>query len=53
MFLTVEVRDLKDEKVDLTATSLKFTANAEGVNYSFEINLFAEVVVEVCIENNI
>ncbi|CAD8045847.1 unnamed protein product [Paramecium sonneborni] len=46
VFLTVEVRDLKDEKVDLTSSSLKFSANAEGVNYVFEINFFSEVVVE-------
>ncbi|CAD8157029.1 unnamed protein product [Paramecium octaurelia] len=46
IFLTVEVRDLKDEKVELTSTSLKFSANAEGVNYAFEINFFAEVIVE-------
>ncbi|CAD8076794.1 unnamed protein product [Paramecium sonneborni] len=46
VFLTVETRDLKDEKVDLTSNSLKFSANAEGINYAFEINFFAEVVVE-------
>ncbi|CAD8097741.1 unnamed protein product [Paramecium sonneborni] len=46
IFLTVEVRDLKEEKVELTTTSLKFSASAEGVNYAFEINLFAEVIVE-------
>ncbi|CAK60448.1 unnamed protein product (macronuclear) [Paramecium tetraurelia] len=46
VFLTVEVRDLKDEKVELTTSSLKFSASAEGVNYVFEINFFADVVVE-------
>ena len=45
--MTVEARDLKDEKVELTTSSLKFSANAEGVNYTFEINFFGEVVVEV------
>ena len=43
------MRDLKDEKVELTSNSLKFSANAEGVNYVFEINFFSEVVVEVLI----
>lgn len=42
---------MKDEKVDLTSTSLKFSANSEGVNYTFEINFFAEVVVEVIFNN--
>ncbi|CAD8085250.1 unnamed protein product [Paramecium primaurelia] len=46
IFLTVEARDLKDEKVELTSTSLKFSANAEGVNYAFEINFYAEIIVE-------
>ncbi|CAK83304.1 unnamed protein product (macronuclear) [Paramecium tetraurelia] len=46
VFLTVEVRDLKGEKVELTSNSLKFSATAEGVNYVFEINFFGEVVVE-------
>lgn len=42
VFLTIKVPDLTDEKVELTATNLKFS----GGQYAFDLAFFASVVPE-------
>jgi len=43
----VEIRDIKNEKVDLKATSLKFSGASDSHSYEFELELFDEIFVEV------
>lgn len=47
VFLTIEVRDIKGEKVDLQPESLKFSGVSDGQTYEFNLNFFDEVSVEV------
>ena len=46
LFLTVQVRDAKNEKIDLKAGQLDVHAEADGVTYAFSIELYREVVPE-------
>ena len=38
--------DIADEKIDLTATHLKFAGNSGEKKYAFEVEFFGEVVTE-------
>jgi hypothetical protein len=49
LFLTVDLRDIKNEKVDLKPDSLKFYGESDNIKYEFEITLFEEIIVEVFI----
>jgi len=42
----VELRDISDEKIDLTNTSLSFEGTSDKKKYQFKIDLFSEVDVE-------
>ena len=44
LFLEVQIRDAKNEKIDLHPTSLGIVGESEGVNYSVTLDLFGEVV---------
>ncbi|KXN70640.1 HSP20-like chaperone [Conidiobolus coronatus NRRL 28638] len=47
IYLTIELSDIKDEKFDLTATSLKFSGTSEEKPYEFEIEFFNEIDPEL------
>lgn len=43
LFLTIDVQDVKDAKVELTATHLKFTGSAQGKDYNLDLEFFKEI----------
>ena len=46
VYIEVGLRDITDEKIDLTNTSLSFEGNSDSKKYLFKIDLFEEVDVE-------
>lgn len=52
VFLTVEIRDIKNEKVDLQPNSLTFTGSSDAHTYHFAVNFFDEISVEVDTSSN-
>lgn len=47
VFLTVEIRDLKNEKIEVTDTSLIFSGSSDDKNYHFTLEFFDEINKEV------
>lgn len=45
--MTVEVRDIKNEKIDLQPTTLSFTGESDDKVYEFKTEFFEEIDVEV------
>lgn len=45
LYLTIEIRDIKNEKIDLQPTSLSFTGESDEKLYEFKIDFFDEVDV--------
>mmetsp|Transcript_19244 Transcript_19244/g.59375 ORF Transcript_19244/g.59375 Transcript_19244/m.59375 type:complete len:138 (+) Transcript_19244:48-461(+) len=46
IFLTLDVQDIAEEKVDLTATSLKFSGESDEHRYEFALDFHAGIVPE-------
>ncbi|RKP26423.1 HSP20-like chaperone, partial [Syncephalis pseudoplumigaleata] len=46
LLVTINLRDIKNEKVTLLPDRLTFSGTANGTEYAFDIELFAEVVPE-------
>lgn len=46
VFVEVQIRDAKNEKVELHPTSLNIAGDSDGVNYSASLELFGEVISE-------
>ena len=40
VFLTVELRDIKNEKIEITETTLVFDAESDDKHYHFNIEFF-------------
>lgn len=53
LFLELQLRDVKDEKVDLTATGIGFTGESGGQLYEFQVEFFDEVAPEVAAFRNL
>lgn len=47
IFLTIDLQDVKEPKVETTATSVTFNAQKDAQKYHFEIELFDNVKPEV------
>lgn len=47
VFLTVEIRDLKNEKIALTDTSLTFEGESDDKKYHFTLEFFDEINKDV------
>jgi len=47
LFLELQLRDVQDEKVDLTSRGISFSGRSGGRLYEFRIEFFEEVVPEV------
>ena len=45
--MTIELRDIKNEKVDLQPDVLRFSGTSDQLNYDLTINFFEEVNVQV------
>jgi hypothetical protein len=43
VFLTVELRDVKNEKIEITETSLTFDAESNDKKYHFNLEFFDEI----------
>jgi len=50
LYITVPLRDIKDEHIELLANSLTFNCTSDEKNYTGTVNFFDEIDVEV---NNI
>jgi prostaglandin-E synthase len=48
LYVTVEIRDIKNEKIDLQPASLSFVGESDDKHYEFKIEFFEEVDVAVC-----
>lgn len=46
LYITVPLRDIKDEHIELLANSLTFNCTSDGKNYTGTVNFFDEVDVE-------
>ncbi|KAJ3181993.1 hypothetical protein HDU87_000331 [Geranomyces variabilis] len=51
VFLTINVADLAQPKIDLTATGLTFSGTAQGKEYKLDLEFFKEVDVEKSKQN--
>lgn len=49
VFLTVEIRDIKNEKITLTESSLTFDAESDEKHYHFNLEFYAEIDKDVAI----
>lgn len=47
VYLTVEIRDIKNEKIDLQPSTLSFLGESDDKLYEFKIEFFDEVDVAV------
>lgn len=47
VILTVEIRDIKNEKVTLTENSLTFDAESDEKHYHFNLEFYAEINKDV------
>jgi prostaglandin-E synthase len=47
LYITIEIRDIKNEKIDLQPTSLSFVGESDEKNYEFKIEFYDEINVEV------
>jgi prostaglandin-E synthase len=47
VYMTVEIRDIKNEKIDLQPTSLSFLGESDEKLYEFKVEFFEEIDVEV------
>ncbi len=47
LYVTVEIRDIKNEKIDLKPTGLSFLGESDEKQYEFSIEFFDEVDVNV------
>jgi prostaglandin-E synthase len=47
VFLELQLRDIQDEKVDLTAKGIGFSGKSSGQPYEFNLEFFEEVAPEV------
>jgi prostaglandin-E synthase len=47
VFLELQLRDIQDEKVDLTAKGISFSGKSSGQLYEFNLEFFEEVAPEV------
>jgi hypothetical protein len=45
--VTINLRDIKNEKVTLLSNRLTFSGESDGTEYAFDIELYDEVVPEV------
>ena len=52
LYLSIGLRDIKDEKVNVEAEKFSFTGTSDGKVYKFEIDLFAEVLPEETVKRN-
>ena len=43
VFLEIGLRDIKDEKLDLTETTINFKGTSDGKQYAFEYELFGPI----------
>lgn len=43
VFIEIPLRDIADEKVTLTSTTIAFEGLSDKVKYSFDFELFAEI----------
>lgn len=43
LFLTIDVQDVKDAKIELTETHLKFSGSAQGKDYNLDLEFFKEI----------
>lgn len=50
VYMTVEIRDIKNEKIDLQPATLSFVGESDEKLYEFKIEFFEEVDVEVSSE---
>ncbi|KRX06057.1 HSP20-like chaperone [Pseudocohnilembus persalinus] len=46
IYLTVELRDIKDEKIDIQPNTLKFSGKSDGKQYDGEVEFYDEIDVE-------
>lgn len=49
VFLTVEIRDIKNEKITLTETSLTFDAESDQKHFHLNLEFYAEVNKDVAV----
>lgn len=49
LFISINLRDLKDEKIDLQPNSLSFDCESDGKKYTGVVNFYEEIDVEVII----
>jgi hypothetical protein len=47
VYVTVALRDIKDEKIELTGTQLTFRGTSEGKQYAVQLELLHSVLPEV------
>lgn len=47
VFLELQLRDIQDEKVDLTTKGISFSGKSSGQLYEFNLEFFEEVAPEV------
>lgn len=47
IFLTIALRDIKDEKINLTEKELTFSGQSDSKTYEQTINFFSDVDTEV------
>lgn len=50
VFIEVPLRDIKGEKIELAPQGLSFSGESAGKNYSFNVELYEEVVPEVLLD---
>jgi hypothetical protein len=46
--VTVDLRDLKNESIDIKEKTLYIKGTSDGKQYESSINLFADIVIENC-----
>lgn len=47
VYMTVEIRDIKNEKIDLQPANLSFVGESDEKHYEFKIDFFEDIDVEV------
>jgi prostaglandin-E synthase len=50
LYITIEIRDIKNEKIDLQPTSLSFFGESDDKHYEFKIEFYDEINVEVSVD---
>ena len=49
IFLTIELRDIKNDKIDLKEKELVFEGSSDNNTYEAKLNFFSDVDPQVCL----